>query len=175
MQWKLFWVFFKIGAFTFGGGYAMIPLIQDEVVEKKKWLKESEFIDLLAIAQSFPGPLALNTAIIVGNKYNGIKGSLITSFAIALPSFVVILIIAILFAQYRHDPIIERIFLGIRPAVVGLIAAPLFRMGKSAGVTFRTIWIPIVVALLVWLVDLSPIYLILIAIVAGLLLKRKKR
>lgn len=175
MYWDLFWSFLKIGAFTFGGGYAMIPLIQVEVVNRKQWITESEFVDLLAISQSFPGPLALNTAIMIGNKRCGIKGSLLTSLAIALPSFVVILLIAILFAQYRHNTIVERIFMGIRPAVVGLIAAPLFRMGKSAGIKLRTIWIPIVVALCVWILGLSPIYLILTAIIAGLLLKRKRK
>ena len=91
--WELFLVFFKIGAFTFGGGYAMIPLIRNEVVKKKKWLDDKEFIDMMALAQSAPGPISLNTAIFVGNKRSGVKGSLFTSAGIILPSFIIILVI----------------------------------------------------------------------------------
>ena len=122
---ELFLVFFKIGAFTFGGGYAMIPLIRNEVVKKKRWLNDNEFMDMLAIAQSIPGPIALNTALFVGNKRLGFKGSLFSAAGIILPSFIIILLIAILFSQFSDNPIVERIFKGIRPAVVALIAAPL--------------------------------------------------
>ena len=129
--WELFLVFFKIGAFTFGGGYAMIPLIRNEVVYKKKWLDDNEFMDMLALAQSVPGPISLNTAIFVGNKRLGFKGSLFTGVGIILPSFIIILIIAILFTQFKENPTIERIFKGIRPAVVALIAAPLLGLGEK--------------------------------------------
>lgn len=165
---ELFLVFFKIGAFTFGGGYAMIPLIRNEVVEKKKWLDDNEFMDMLAIAQSIPGPIALNTALFVGNKRLGFRGSLFTAAGIILPSFITILLIAILFSQFRENPIVESIFMGIRPAVVALIAAPLLGLGRSAGVNLKNIWIPIVVALLVWLLKVSPIYIILVAILMGI-------
>ncbi|MDD4777414.1 MAG: chromate transporter [Fermentimonas sp.] len=167
--WELFLVFFKIGAFTFGGGYAMIPLIRNEVVNKKKWLGDNEFMDMLALAQSVPGPISLNTAIFVGNKRLGFKGSLFTGAGVILPSFVVILLIAILFTQFKDNPVIERIFKGIRPAVVALIAAPLLGLGKSAGVKLNNIWIPIAVALSVWLLKVSPVYIILISIILGIL------
>jgi Chromate transport protein ChrA len=166
--WEIFLVFFKIGAFTFGGGYAMIPLIRNEVVSKKRWLDDNEFIDMLAIAQSMPGPIALNTALFVGNKRLGFKGSLFSGAGVILPSFIVILVIAIVFTQFKENPVIERIFRGIRPAVVALIAAPLLGLGKSAGVNLKNIWIPVVVALMVWLLKISPVYVILAAILLGI-------
>ncbi|MGL5681554.1 MAG: chromate transporter [Marinifilaceae bacterium] len=170
-MWQLFWSFFKIGAFTFGGGYAMIPLIQNEVVGKKGWITEAEFIDLLAIAQSFPGPLALNTAILIGNRTRKIWGGVVATAAIALPSFVIILLIAMVFSQYQHNPYVEKIFMGLRPAVVGLIAAPLYRMGKGAGVTWKYVWIPVAVAVVIWQLGVSPIYIVLAAVLAGILIR----
>lgn len=168
MYWQLFWSFFKIGAFTFGGGYAMIPLIQKEVVDRKKWLAEGEFIDMLAIAQSVPGPISLNTAVFVGNKKKGYWGSLASSLGIILPSFIIILLIALVFTEFKNNPGVERVFKGIRPAVVALIAAPLWKMGKSAGVTWKTLWIPVAAALIIWLLGLSPIYIVIAAILGGL-------
>ncbi len=165
---ELFWVFFKIGAFTFGGGYAMIPLIRNEVVNKKKWLDDDEFMDMLAIAQSVPGPISLNTAVFVGNKKLGFKGSLFTGAGIILPSFIVILLIAILFTQFKDNPVVERVFKGIRPAIVALIAAPLLSLGKSAGVRLKNLWIPVVVALAVWQFNFSPVYIILLSIFLGI-------
>jgi len=167
--WELFVVFFKIGAFTFGGGYAMIPLIRNEVVSKKTWLDDNEFMDMLAIAQSMPGPISLNTALFVGNKWLGFKGSLFSAAGIILPSFIVILFLAIVFTQFKENPYIERIFKGIRPAVVALIAAPLLGLGKSAGVTRKNIWIPAAVAICVWLLHISPIYIVMACIALGLL------
>lgn len=112
--WQIFISFFKIGSFTLGGGYAMIPLIQQEVVDKKGWLKESEFVEMMAIAQSAPGPIALNTAIFVGYKARGIKGVIFSSLGTILPSFIVILLIAIIFTDFKNNPGVERVFKGIR-------------------------------------------------------------
>lgn len=166
--WEIFLVFFKIGAFTFGGGYAMIPLIRNEVVDKKGWLEDEEFMDMLAIAQSIPGPIALNTALFVGSKRLGFKGSLFSGAGVILPSFIVILLIALVFTQFKDNPVVERIFKGIRPAVVALIVSPLFSLGKSAGVKWKNLWIPIVVALAVWQLNISPMYIVLIAIFLGI-------
>ena len=127
---EAFKIFFKIGAFTIGGGYAMVPLIEDEVVNKKKWIEQDDFLDLLAIAQSAPGILAVNIAIFVGYRLRGVKGSLVTSLGSILPSFLMILAIALFFSAYKDNPYVEKVFKGIRPAVVALIAAPVFRMGK---------------------------------------------
>lgn len=166
--WELFFIFFKIGAFTFGGGYAMIPLIRKEIVSKRKWMDDEEFMDMLAVAQSMPGPIALNTALFVGNKKYGFKASLFTGAGVILPSFIAILLIAIIFTQFKENPIIERIFKGIRPAVVALIVAPLLGLGKAAGVTWKNVWIPIFVALGVWLLNISPIYMVVGAILLGI-------
>ncbi len=166
--WELFFVFFKIGAFTFGGGYAMVPLIRNEVVSKRSWLDDDEFMDMLAIAQSMPGPIALNTALFVGNKKLGFKGSVFSGAGVIIPSFVTILLIAIVFTQFKDNAVVERVFKGIRPAVVALIAAPLLMLGKSAKINRYTIWIPIAVALLVWLLHISPIYIVIASIVIGI-------
>lgn len=165
--WELFAIFFKIGAFTFGGGYAMIPLIRNEIVQKKSWMNDAEFMDMLAIAQSMPGPIALNTALFVGNRNLGFKGSLFSGLGIILPSFIVILIIALVFTQFKDNSIVERVFKGIRPAVVALIAAPILGLSKSAGINWKNIWIPLVVALSVWLLGISPVYIVLAAIILG--------
>ncbi len=172
VYWEIFLVFFRIGAFTFGGGYAMLPLIQNAVVDKKKWLGDKESIDMLALAQSMPGPIALNTAVFVGNKRKGIKGSVFSSLGIILPSFITILLLVIVFTQFRDNPGVEAVFKGIRPAVVALIFAPLLRMGKNADITWGTLWIPIAVALIVGLLHVSPIHIILAAIILGLLYQR---
>jgi chromate transporter len=166
--WELFLVFFKIGAFTFGGGYAMIPIIRNEVVNKKRWLEGEEFMDMLAVAQSMPGPIALNTALFVGNKRLGFKGSLFSGAGVILPSFIVILLIAIVFTQFKDNPFVERIFKGIRPAVAALIVAPLLSLGKSAGVRWKNLWIPVVVTLAVWQLNISPVYIILASILLGI-------
>ena len=121
----------------------MIPLIQKEVVNRKKWLDDEEFMDMLAIAQSVPGPISLKTAVFVGNKMRGCKGCLMTSLGIILPSFIVILLIALVFTEFKDNPDVERVCKGIRPAVVALIAAPLWGMGKKAGMTWKTLWISV--------------------------------
>ena len=167
-NWQIFSTFFKIGTFTLGGGYAMIPLIQKEVVDRKGWLQEDEFVDMLAIAQSSPGPIALNTAIFVGYKAGGNRGVVFSSLGTILPSFIIILAIAMMFTDFKDNPGVERVFKGIRPAVVALIAAPLWQMGKAAGITRRTVIIPVAAALLIWLTNLSPIYVIIAAIIGGI-------
>ena len=166
---EAFGIFFKIGAFTIGGGYAMVPLIENEIVTKRKWIAQEDFIDLLAISQSAPGILAVNISIFIGYKLRGIRGSIITALGTILPSFIIILAIALFFHSFKDNPIVERIFKGIRPAVVALIAAPLYKMGKSAGVTRKTVIFPVIAALLVWQLNLSPIYIIIAAILGGLL------
>lgn len=165
---QLFAVFFRIGAFTIGGGYAMIPLIRKEVVEAKRWMTDTEFIDMLAMAQSAPGVLAINTAIFVGYKLRGTKGSFATALGCALPSFLIILLIAAVFGGFRDNPAVERIFKGIRPAVVALIAAPIYTMGKAAGIGARTLLIPVGAALLIWLAGIPPVWVVAAAVVGGL-------
>ena len=157
---EAFGIFFKIGAFTIGGGYAMVPLIENEIVTKRKWIAQEDFIDLLAISQSAPGILAVNISIFIGYKLRGIRGSIIT---------IIILAIALFFHSFKDNPIVERIFKGIRPAVVALIAAPTFTMGRSAKINRYNLWIPVVSAILIWLLGFSPIWIIIAAGVGGFL------
>lgn len=167
MYWQLFSNFFHIGLFTIGGGYAMIPLIQDKVVRQKGWVSEQELVDLMAVAQSCPGIFAVNISIFIGYKLRGVKGALCSTLGACLPSFIIILSIAMLFQQFKDNEWVARFFRGIRPAVVALIAAPVFRMAQTAHVTRRTLWIPAASALLIWLAGVSPIYIILGAGLGG--------
>lgn len=125
LYWKLFFTFLKIGAFTFGGGWAMISLIEREVVDKNKWIDREEFLDLLAISQSMPGILAVNISVSIGDKLRGFRGSLTAALGTILPSFLIILAIAIFLTPdiIKNNPIVSRIFMGIRPCVVALIVA----------------------------------------------------
>lgn len=169
LYWQLFSSFFRIGSFTLGGGYAMIPLIQHEVVEKRKWMSEEEFLDMVAMAQSAPGVIAINTSIFVGYKLKGIKGSIACALGSSLPSFLIILTIAISFTSFADNPTVERLFKGIRPAVVALIVAPLWKMSKAAKLTWKTAIIPIAAALLIWQLNVSPILIVLLAIIGGII------
>ena len=162
-----FCTFFKIGLFTIGGGYAMVPLIEEEVVNKKQWITQEEFIDLLAVSQSGPGVFAVNFSIFIGYKLRKFPGALALALGAILPSFLIILAIALFFHQYKEYKVVENIFKGIRPAVVALIATPTFSMAKSAKINKYTLWIPIVSALLIWLLGVSPVYIIAIAGVGG--------
>ncbi|MFA6831406.1 MAG: chromate transporter [Bacteroidaceae bacterium] len=166
--WSLALIFTKIGAFTVGGGFAMIPLIEDEIVNKRRFMDANEFMDLLAVAQSVPGVLAIKMATFVGYRMHGVWGSIIVSLATALPSFFMILLIAVFFHNYQDNPIVEHIFKGIRPAVVALIAVPTFNLGKRANLNRYTIWIPILSALVIWGLGFSPVYVIIIAGLGGL-------
>jgi len=170
-----FTTFFKIGFFTIGGGYAMIPLVQKEIVDNRKWISKEDFMDLLAISQSAPGIFAVNISIFIGYKLKGFKGSLVTTLGTVLPSFLIILAIALFFQSFEHNPIVMRIFKGIRPAVVALIAVPTFQMAKSVGINRYTAIIPILSALLIWLLGVSPIYIIIIAGLGGYIYGRIKR
>ena len=167
IYWGSFKTFFKIGMFTLGGGYAMIPLIEEEVVYRHKWINKEELLDLIAIAQSCPGVFAINIAIFIGYKLKKERGAVATALGTALPSFLIILAIAIFFHQFEDNKIIAAMFKGIRPAVVALIAVPTFRLAQRAQLNWFTIWIPIVSALLIWLLGVSPIWIIIAAGVGG--------
>lgn len=172
--WRIFSSFFKIGAFTFGGGWAMISIIEREVVDKYHWIERDDFLDLLAIAQSLPGILAVNIATAVGDKLRGTKGSVIASLGSTLPSFLIILAIAIFLTpdMIKNNRVISSIFMGIRPAVVALIIAPVLTSAKAAKLTWKTVWIPLVVALLISIdmgIISSPILYIVLGAAGGFL------
>lgn len=152
INFKLFATFFKIGAFTFGGGWAMISLMEKDIVDTHKWLGKDEFLDHLAIAQSLPGILAVNMAIGVGYKLNRITGSIAAVLGTILPSFLIILAIAMFLTPdtIKNNATLTSIFKGIRPAVVALILSPVFTTAKSAKIGLKNCWIPIAIAALIW-------------------------
>ncbi|MGI6112626.1 MAG: chromate transporter [Mahellales bacterium] len=129
---QLFYTFFKIGSFTFGGGYAMLPLIEREVVDNRRWINQQELIDILALAQTAPGAIAVNSSIFIGKRVAGVLGALIAVIGMVLPSFVVISIIAVYLHRYSDNVIAAKALRGIRPAVVTLIILAVLRIGKSA-------------------------------------------
>ena len=152
----------------------MIPLIEEEVVNKKQWVSKEEMLDLIAIAQSCPGVFAINIAIFIGYKLRKLRGAIATTIGTALPSFLIILAIAVFFSQFKDNRYVAAIFRGIRPAVVALIAVPTFRLGQRAQLNRYTIWIPVVCALGIWALGVSPIYIIIVAALAGYLYGRLK-
>ena len=152
----------------------MIPLIEEEVVNKKQWVSKEEMLDLIAIAQSCPGVFAINIAIFIGYKLRKLRGAIATTIGTALPSFLIILAIAVFFSQFKDNRYVAAIFRGIRPAVVALIAVPTFRLGQRAQLHRYTIWIPVVCALAIWALGVSPIYIIIVAALAGYLYGRLK-
>ena len=168
MFFNLFWTYLKIGTFTLGGGYAMLPLIQREVVDRKGWIDEEEFLNMIALAQAAPGLIAVNSAIFIGWRVGGWKGVCGAVLGAVLPSFLIILAIAMVFQEWKEYPAVEAAFKGIRPAVVALIAAPLFKMAKSAKISWVTALIPIAAALLIWLGHVNPVWVILATIIITL-------
>ena len=164
---RLFFSFFKIGTFTIGGGYAMIPLIQREVVDKRRWLTETEMLDAIALSQTLPGILAANIAAIVGQRLRGTPGALVAVVGNILMPILFIILIATFFRHFKDIPLVQHIFFGIRPAVVALIATPVFTLARKASVTLRTVWIPVLSALLISLFGVSPIQVILLALLGG--------
>lgn len=163
----LFTTFFRIGAFTLGGGYAMIPIIEADVVEKRGWIPREEFLDLIAVAQSCPGVFAINISVFIGYRLQKTRGAFFAALGAALPSFIIILCIAMFFQQFQHVAWVKACFNGIRPAVVALIAAPTFSLAKSAKINLANCWIPIASALLIWLFGVNPVFIILAAGAGG--------
>lgn len=189
---QLFWTYLKVGTFTLGGGYAMLPLIQREVVDYRRWIDETEFLNMIALAQAAPGLIAVNSAIFIGyqvgakhvptrwqgSRWVGLYPHLAVAAAVlgaVLPSFVIILAIAMVFSAYSDMPAIEAVMKGVRPAVVALIAAPQLRMALKAnspkpfreGGVLLLSW-SLVSALLIWLAGVSPVYIIVATIVLAL-------
>lgn len=172
LTWQLFATFFKIGAFTFGGGWAMISIVERELVDKRGWIQRDEFLDLLAIAQSMPGILAVNMAAIMGDRLRGTRGAYVSAIATILPSFLIILLIAIFLTPdaIKDNKVVSAIFMGIRPAVVALIIAPVLTSAKAAKIGWKTVWIPLIVALMISIdagVISNPIVYIILGGVGG--------
>jgi len=164
---ELFMVFFRIGAFTLGGGYAMVPLIQEEVCSKKNWSTDEEFLDIIAIAQSLPGVLAVNTASILGYKLFGMPGVIVAVLGSVLPSFISILIIAMFFVEFSKYRMTELVFKGVRPAVAALMAFSVIKLGKKVGISLFNVIIGTLVGALL-ILRVHPILIIILAGVIGI-------
>lgn len=167
--WNLFGVFYKIGMFTIGGGYAMIPLIQREIT-KRDWLSEEELPDIIALAQSAPGILSVNVAIFAGYKMRGIKGAIVTCIGTVLPSFFIMLLIAAVFSNYKENSTIVSIFKGIRPVVVALIAAPTVNMARKGNKTFLAWLLTVSAIVAVAFLRISPVYVLFSVIIGAVVI-----
>lgn len=172
MLFEMFVTFLKIGAFTFGGGYGMIPIVQKEIVTKRKWINEDDFLDAMAVAQGSPGPMAVNVSIYVGYKVKGIVGAIVAALGSILPSFTIILIIAKYLYQYRNNPILDKVFMGIRPAIVALIISAVYTLGKNARFGYKRITVSAIVVILIAFFDVSPIYLILAGGIGSIIINK---
>jgi len=164
--WQIFTVFAKIGAFTIGGGYAMIPLIQAEM-SRRGWISEDELPDIVALSQSAPGVMAVNISIFAGHKLRGFKGSVAATLGSITPSFLIILGIAMFFTAFKDNPWVERAFKGIRPVVISLIAVPMVNMAKKSCKTWWAWLLAVGSLVLVSFLNVSPIYIIICVMVIG--------
>lgn len=164
---QLFWSFFKIGTFTIGGGYAMIPLMEKELVDRHRWITSDEFMEIITLSQTMPGIFAANMATHIGWKLRGVSGAVISVLGNILVPILIILGLAAGLHYLQGNTIVEAIFKGVRPVVVALIAAPVFRMAKTAHISRYNFWIPVIAALLIWLLGVSPIWVILVAGIGG--------
>lgn len=153
----------------------MLPLMQRELVERHGWLNETEFLDCVALAQAMPGVFAVNMAAMTGRRLKGVRGALVAVAGNIVMPIVFILLLAMFFRAFRDNVYIERIFMGLRPAVVALIAAPVFNMARRANVTWSNVWIPVASALLIWLLGVSPILIVLAAALGGYLYSKLKK
>ena len=174
--WQLFVVFAKIGTFTIGGGYAMIPVIEKEL-SKRGWIGANDLDDIVILAQSAPGLLAVNMAIYAGYKVSGVKGSIVATIGAVIPSFLIILLIAMFFTNFKDNEIVRRIFQGIRPVAVALILVPAVNMAKKGCTNWWTWLIAAVTLGLVAFLKVSPIWIIIVIIVcaAGITTLRQKK
>ena len=175
----LFFTFLKIGTFAVGGGPSMIPLIEIDAVHNKKWISEEEFVDMIALTQSIPGPIAVDASVFIGYKVAGIPGSIAAVLGSIFSAFVVLLVIAAYFVGVNKNKAVEAVFMGARPAVVALLALPVLRMGKSSNITKKTIIIPVATVILVSFLNINAVYIIISAALGGLIYgfytKRRKK
>ena len=164
--WQIFAVFAKIGAFTIGGGYAMIPIIQAEM-SKRGWISDEDLPDIVALSQSAPGVMAVNISIFAGHRLRGVKGSIAATLGSILPSFCIILAIAMFFSAFRDNPWVERAFKGIRPVVIALIAVPMLNMARKSCTTWWKWLLALLALVLVAFLNVSPIYILIVVLVLG--------
>lgn len=165
----------RIGGFTLGGGPAMVPMMEREIVDKHHWLTKEEFLDIYAVSQATPGIFAVDMASHIGYKLGGVRSGIFAAAGVVMPSIVIILLIAIIFSQFKDNPWVEAFFRGVRPCVVALLAVPVFSMARSAKITWSNCWIPILSCFLIWLCGVSPAIIIVVAGIAGFIYGKYKK
>lgn len=164
---KIFFTFFKIGLFTFGGGFAMIPLMEREIVDNHGWIEKDKFIDAISITQSVPGAVAVNLSIFFGYNVAGFIGALVATFGVVIPSFVIIIIIAVGFNRFNENPVVDNIFKGVRPAVVALILHAGLKLSKNINWSLFLIIIGVLVFTGNVFLKISPIIMVIIVIIVA--------
>ncbi|MBS4025494.1 MAG: chromate transporter [Clostridia bacterium] len=167
---QLFISFFKIGAFSFGGGYAMLPLIEEEVIHTHNWITSAEYIDILAIAEMTPGPIAINSATFLGYRVYGVLGSIVATLGVVLPSFIVMTLIFMFIVRFKNSPYVNWVFKGIRPVVIGLIAAAAVSVGRTSLVDYKAFIMAVGIFYFVTFRKLNPILAIVLSGVLGIIL-----
>lgn len=171
---KMFSSFFKIGAFTFGGGYAMIPLIEEEVVKKNNWLEKEEFMDILVVSQSFPGALAINCSTFIGYKLGGIVGGMIAILGVTLPSFIMILLITTIFMQFRDNYYVNLAFKGITAAVPMLVLVGVVNLAKGVKKNVSNLILCMIALAALLIFDIHPVMVILASAIYGIVFFRER-
>lgn len=172
---ELFWVFCKIGPATFGGGYAMIPMIEREVVQHRGWIKQQEMNDLLSISGSAPGGVGVNASAFVGYRMAGVTGAIAAMIGITLPTFLIVFILGLFYSMFEDQPKVQAAFQGIKGAVIGLIAVAAYRMGKNSLFDWTTSLLGAAALIILLLTGLNPIFLILAGLLIGLIIIRIKK
>lgn len=170
----MFWSFFKIGAFTFGGGYAMVSLMEREVVDTKKWMSKEEFIDTLVISQSLPGTFAVNTSIFIGYKIAGTTGAIMALLGTVIPSFFTIIIISTFFMQFRNNYYVNLAFKGISSAVPALVLIAVVSLSKSVEKNCRNIILIIITVVLISFLKVHPVIVIIASAIYGVIYYRER-
>ena len=166
---KLFFLYLFIGSLTIGGGYAMIPFIRREIIEKRAWMKDQQFLDNLSIAQSLPGPIVVNLSLLTGYHLGGLKGGLFSLLGAIIPSFSIIIIIAVLLWQYREYSLVKAAFMGIRPVVLALIVSAVLKLGKNVFLGYRPLLLFILFLAGLVIFNIHPIFIIISSAMIGLL------
>lgn len=165
---RLYLTFLKIGTFGFGGGYAILPLIQKEIVHNNHWLSKSEFMDIIGISQMTPGPVAINTATFVGFKTSGFWGSVVATLGFVTTSFILVSFANYFFTKFKTSKILEHALKGMRPALIGLIISVFLTISLDSYKDFNSIIIAIIIGLLLYKTKLHPILIIIIAAILGI-------
>ena len=172
--WELYSSFFRVGLFTFGGGYAMLPMLQKEIVEKHGWATEEELMDYYAIGQCTPGVIAVNTGTFIGSKTKGVVGGLAATLGVITPSIIIITLIAAFFMNYKDSETVAHAFAGIRVAVTVLVGTSVWKIAKKSLIDLPTILIAAAVLVLNLLTNVSPIISVVASAAAGILLKARE-